>query len=98
MMMTKRKTMAKPAAPQAAVHINDLGASDHPVAKANAGSWDAVLPKKRRRRRRRGNRVLSARLITEVNQKKRQFLREVGAMLTSAMGFEVRVSLVTPKI
>src|SRR5215813_13499919 len=55
-------------------------------------------PKRRRRRRRRTNQLLSQRLITEVNQKKRQFLREVSGMLTDAMGFEVRVTLVRPRI
>jgi hypothetical protein len=54
--------------------------------------------RRRRRRRRRSNQLLSARLITEVNQKKRQFLREVGSMLTDALGFEVRVTLVPPKV
>jgi hypothetical protein len=59
----------------------------------------AEQPKRRRRRRRRrSNQLLSQRLITEVNQKKRQFLREVGAMLTDALGFEVRVTLVPPKV
>jgi hypothetical protein len=57
-----------------------------------------ITPKRRRRRRRRTNQLLSQRLITEVNQKKRQFLREVSAMLTDALGFEVRVSLVARKI
>ena len=55
-------------------------------------------PKRRRRRRRRRNQLLSQRLITEVNQKKRQFLREVGSMLSDALGFEVRVTLVRPKV
>jgi len=59
----------------------------------------APLPTKRRRRkRRRTNQLLSQRLITEVNQKKRQFLREVSSMLTDALGFEVRVTLVAPKV
>lgn len=53
---------------------------------------------RRRRRRRRTNKLLSQRLITEVNQKKRQFLREVSQMLTDALGFQVRVSLVQPRI
>lgn len=58
----------------------------------------AAPVKRRRRRRRRTNQLLSQRLITEVNQKKRQFLREVGSMLSDALGFEVRVTLVRPKI
>jgi len=55
-------------------------------------------PRRRRRRRRRANHLLSQRLVTEVNQKKRQFLREVSGMLSDALGFEVRVTLVRPKI
>ena len=55
-------------------------------------------PKRRRRRRRRTNQLLSQRLVTEVNQKKRQFLRDVSGMLTDALGFEVRVTLVAPKV
>lgn len=54
--------------------------------------------KRRRRRRRRSQQLLSARLITEVNQKKRTFLRDVSQMLTDALGFEVRVTLVKPKV
>jgi hypothetical protein len=54
-------------------------------------------PRRRRRRPRRTNALLSQRLITEVNQKKRTFLREVSTMLTDALGFEVRVSLVNRK-
>lgn len=49
--------------------------------------------KRRRRRRRRSNQLVSQRLVTEVNQKKRQFLREVSTMLTDSFGFPVRVSL-----
>lgn len=63
-----------------------------------AASQLAAPPKRRRRRRRRRAQLLSQRLVTEVNQKKRQFLREVGGMLTDALGFEVRVTLVRPKI
>jgi hypothetical protein len=95
----KAKATAKPAAPQpAAVHISDLASSDHPAAEANRASWDRVTKPKRRRRRRRTNQLLSQRLVTEVNQKKRTFLREVGAMLTDALGFEVRVSLAPKKV
>jgi len=98
--MTRKKATTKKATGQpAAVHIAELATSDHPAAVANRESWDKVTkPKRRRRRRRRSNQLLSQRLVTEVNQKKRQFLREVGAMLTDALGFEVRVTLVPPKV
>jgi hypothetical protein len=66
--------------------------------KAVATPAPVAPPKRRRRRRRRTNQLLSQRLITEVNQKKRQFLREVSSMLTDALGFEVRVTLVAPKV
>jgi len=58
----------------------------------------APAPRRRRRRRRRTNQLLSQRLVTEVNQKKRTFLRDVSQMLTDALGFEVRVTLVRPKV
>jgi hypothetical protein len=58
----------------------------------------APAPRKRRRRRRRTNQLLSQRLVTEVNQKKRTFLREVSAMLTDALGFDVRVTLAPKKL
>jgi hypothetical protein len=67
-------------------------------AKTTASADPAPVKRRRRRRRRRTNQLLSQRLITEVNQKKRTFLREVGAMLTDALGFEVRVTLVPPKV
>jgi hypothetical protein len=57
-----------------------------------------ITKPKRRRRRRRTNQLLSQRLVTEVNQKKRTFLRDVSQMLTDALGFEVRVTLVRPKV
>lgn len=69
----------------------------------NGSSAVFVMPpelpkKKRRRRRRRTSQLLSARLITDVNKKKRDFLRQVSQMLTDALGFDVRVSLVAPKM
>lgn len=66
--------------------------------KPTATAAPAPAPKRRRRRRRRSNQLLSQRLVTEVNQKKRQFLREVSSMLTDALGFEVRVTLVRPRV
>lgn len=50
-------------------------------------------PAKRRRRRRKSRaQVLAARTITDIKSKERQFLREVSAILTEALGFPVRVS------
>src|SRR5262245_23918200 len=57
-----------------------------------------IAPRRKRRRRRKRSQLISQRLVTEVNQRKRAFLREVSGMLTDAMGFEVRVSLVRPKL
>jgi hypothetical protein len=66
-------------------------------ATASAEPSQPATPRRRRRRRRRSSSLLSQRLITEINQKRRAFLREIGGMLTDALGFEVRVTLVTPK-
>ena len=51
-----------------------------------------VAKKKRRRRRRRSAAILAARTITDIKAKERQFLRDVSALLTDALGFPVRVS------
>lgn len=50
----------------------------------------------KRRRRRSSTKLLSQRTITEINQKRRAFIRDVSAILTEALGFPVRVSLVKP--
>jgi hypothetical protein len=50
----------------------------------------------KRRKRRSSTAALSQRTITEINQKRRAFIREVSAILTDALGFPVRVSLVKP--
>jgi hypothetical protein len=52
----------------------------------------AAPPTKRRRRRRSKAQVLGARTIADIKRKERQFLRDVSAMLTDALGFPVRVS------
>lgn len=58
---------------------------------------DQAAPRRRRRRRRRNaSQVLAARTIGEIKAKKRQFLKDVGAILTDALGFTVKVSLSTP--
>ena len=76
-----------------AVHINDLAKSEHPTARANVESWDAVTKPKRRRRRRRSKlQVLATRTIADIKRKEREFLRDVSTMLTDALGFPVRVS------
>jgi hypothetical protein len=50
-------------------------------------------PAKRRRRRRRASaQVVAAKTMADIKRKERQFLREVSAMLTEALGFPVRVS------
>jgi hypothetical protein len=50
----------------------------------------------KRRRRRSSTKLLSQRTITEINAKRRAFIRDVSAILTEALGFPVRVSLVKP--
>jgi hypothetical protein len=47
----------------------------------------------KRRKRRSASEILAKRTIIEIKQKKRQFLRDVGAILSDALGFAVKVSL-----
>ena len=53
-----------------------------------------MVVKARRRRRRRRSALLADRTIAAIKAKEREFLREVGTMLTNAIGFQVRVSRV----
>jgi hypothetical protein len=71
------------------VTLADLGKTE--LGKANAKSWDAVTKPKRRRRRSKLQ-ALATRTIGDIKRKERQFLREVSAILTEALGFPVRVS------
>jgi hypothetical protein len=52
---------------------------------------------KRRRRRRSRQQIVAQRVLTDIKAKQREFLRAAGAMLSDALGFEVRVSLVRAK-
>ena len=78
--------------PPPSVHINDLAKSEDPAAKANRESWDKVTKPKRRRRRRSKLQALATRTIGDIKRKEREFLRDVSAILTDALGFPVRVS------
>jgi len=71
------------------VTLADLGKTE--VGKANAKSWDAIKPRRRRRRRSKLQ-ALATRTIGDIKRKEREFLREVSAILTEALGFPVRVS------
>jgi hypothetical protein len=48
------------------------------------------------KRRRRNTKKLLARTLIEIKQKRLAFLRDVSAILTEALGFTVKVSLVKP--
>jgi len=56
-----------------------------------------VPPKRRRRRRRSRSQVLAQRVLIDIRHKQRDFLRQCSAMLSDALGFEVRVALVRAK-
>lgn len=49
-----------------------------------------------RRRRRSTAQVVAARTLTDIKQKRLAFLREVSAILSDALGFTVKVSLIKP--
>lgn len=51
---------------------------------------------KRRRRRRSSSELIAQRSIVEIKQRKRAFLREVGEILSDALGFHVKVTLAKP--
>jgi hypothetical protein len=51
---------------------------------------------RRRRRRRSSSEVIAQRSIIEIKQRKRAFLREVGEILSDALGFHVKVTLAKP--
>lgn len=56
-----------------------------------------TMPKpKRRRRRRSTTQLVAARTLIDIRQKKRAFLKEVGTILSEALGFDVKVSLAKP--
>jgi len=46
-----------------------------------------------KRRRRSGTRLLAERTLIEIKAKRLAFLREVGTLLSDALGFQVKVSL-----
>jgi hypothetical protein len=46
-----------------------------------------------KRRRRTAQRLVAERTLIEIKQKRLAFLREVGALLSDALGFTVKVSL-----
>jgi hypothetical protein len=50
----------------------------------------------KRRRRRNATQLVAARTLIDIRQKKRTFLKEVGAILSEALGFDVKVSLSKP--
>jgi hypothetical protein len=50
----------------------------------------------KRRRRRSSSQLIAARTLIEIKAKKRAFLKEISAILTDALGFTVKVSLVAP--
>lgn len=52
---------------------------------------------KRRRRRRSAGAILAQRVVVDVKKAKLEFLRKASTILTDALGFQVRVSLATPK-
>lgn len=47
----------------------------------------------KRRKRRSSSQLIAARTLIDIKAKKRAFLKEVGAILTDALGFSVKVSL-----
>ena len=49
-----------------------------------------------RRRRRNSSQLIAQRTLVEIKQKRLQFLREVSHLLSDALGFTVKVSLVKP--
>jgi hypothetical protein len=49
-----------------------------------------------RRRRRRQSEIVAQRTLTDIRQRKLAFLRDVSTLLTDALGFTVKVSLVKP--
>lgn len=50
----------------------------------------------KRRKRRTRTEILAARTITDIKKKKVDFLREVGRILSEALGFDVKVTLSKP--
>jgi hypothetical protein len=50
----------------------------------------------KRRRRRTSSQIVAARTLVDIKQKKHAFLREVSAILSDALGFNVKVALVAP--
>jgi hypothetical protein len=51
---------------------------------------------RKRRRRRSSSQLIAARTLIDIKARKRAFLKEVGAILTDALGFNVKVSLAAP--
>ena len=49
-----------------------------------------------KRRRRNSSQLIAQRTLVEIKQKRLAFLREVSALLSDALGFTVKVSLVKP--
>ena len=50
----------------------------------------------KRRRRRSASQIVAQRTLVEIKQRKLAFLREVSAILSDALGFTVKVSLIKP--
>jgi hypothetical protein len=50
----------------------------------------------KRRRRRTASQIVAARTLVDIKQRKLAFLREVSAILSDALGFNVKVSLAKP--
>lgn len=51
-----------------------------------------------KRRRRSKSAVIAAATMSEIKARKRAFLREVSSLLSDALGFPVRVSMVAPRL
>ena len=75
-----------------APNLADVKATTTPAATAPADTPAPPVKRRRRRRRQSKANVLAARTIADIKRKERQFLREVSAILTDALGFPVRVS------
>jgi hypothetical protein len=54
------------------------------------------MAERKRRRRRSPSEIVAQRTLIEIKQKKLAFLREVSGILSDALGFTVKVSLVKP--
>ena len=50
----------------------------------------------KRRRRRSASQIVAQRTLVEIKQRKLAFLREVSSILSDALGFTVKVSLIKP--